>query len=83
MGALRVRGEVRSDWAVIGAGMIELAAARRLAELWPDDSVAVIEAVRVGHGTSGRNAAFLAGRKDVQSVAMGHGAPYPHVVIGD
>ena len=78
-----MRGKVRSDWAVIGGGTIELAAASRLAELRPDGSVAVIEAGRVGHGTSGRNAAFLAGRKDVQSVAMGHGAPHPHVVIGD
>ena len=78
-----MRSEMRSDWAVIGAGTIELAAVRRLAELRPDNFVAVTEAGRVGHGTSGRNAAFLAGRKDVQSVAMGHGAPHPHVVIGD
>ena len=47
-----MRGKVRSDWAVIGGGTIELAAARQLAELRPDDSVAVIEAGRAGHGTS-------------------------------
>lgn len=55
----RVDRSVRADWAVIGAGVCGLAAARRLGELRPDDTVAVVEATRVGWGTSGRNAGFM------------------------
>jgi glycine/D-amino acid oxidase-like deaminating enzyme len=47
------------DFAVLGAGACGLAAARRLGELRPDASIAVVEAARVGHGTSGRNAGFM------------------------
>ena len=47
------------DWAVIGAGFTGLAAARRLAELNPDATVALIEARPVGWGSSGRNAGFV------------------------
>ena len=57
--ARRVRGTVSCDWAVIGAGVCGLAVARRLGELRPDASIAVIEAMRVGYGTSGRNAGFM------------------------
>ncbi len=60
--ARSVRGTVRCDWAVIGAGICGLAVARRLAELRPDDSVTVIEAMRVGNGASGRNAGFMLSR---------------------
>ena len=44
---------------MIGAGACGLAVARRLAELRPDESVTVIEAMRVGYGTSGLNAGFM------------------------
>jgi glycine/D-amino acid oxidase-like deaminating enzyme len=33
--------------------------ARRLAELRPDDRIVLVEATRVGYGTSGRNAGFM------------------------
>lgn len=56
---LRVDRFIRADWAVIGAGACGLAAARRLGELRPDDVIAVVEATRVGWGTSGRNAGFM------------------------
>ena len=83
--ALRVQGEVRCDWAVLGAGTCGLAVARRLAELRPDQSIAVIEAGRVGHGTSGRNAGFMLshhgvgriddpeiGRRSMRLFSLGH-----------
>ena len=54
-----VTGTVNTDWGVVGAGICGLSAARRLAELRPSDSVAVVEAMRVGYGTSGRNAGFM------------------------
>ena len=46
----------RADWLVIGAGYAGLSAARRLAELHPQDRIIVVEADRVGRATAGRNA---------------------------
>lgn len=44
---------------IIGAGYTGLAAARRIAELKPDEDILVIEATCVGEGASGRNSGFL------------------------
>ncbi|MBC6439243.1 MAG: FAD-binding oxidoreductase [Rhodospirillales bacterium] len=57
--ARRPEGSVRVPWAVVGAGFTGLAAARRLAEHYPDQPIALIEAERVGFGTSGRNSGFV------------------------
>ncbi len=57
--AKSVEGSVECDWAIVGAGACGLAAARRLAELRDQDSIAVIDADRIGHGASGRNAGFM------------------------
>lgn len=81
--ALRVQGTVACDWAVIGAGTCGLAVARRLAELRPDDAIAVIEATRVGFGTSGRNAGFMlsqhaVGRIDDPDIGRRSNALFAH-----
>ncbi|WP_148266180.1 FAD-binding oxidoreductase [Pseudovibrio sp. FO-BEG1] len=47
------------DWVVVGAGFTGLAAARRLAELNPEHSIALIEAMPIGWGASGRNSGFV------------------------
>ncbi len=44
---------------VVGAGYTGLAAARRLAELRPDDEILLIESSTVGEGSSGRNAGMI------------------------
>lgn len=49
----------RYDVVIIGAGFTGLAVAHRLAELQPQASIAVIDALKVGQGTSGRNAGFI------------------------
>ena len=54
-----VDGTVDCDWAIIGAGACGLAVARRLAELRDQDHIVLIDANRVGHGASGRNAGFM------------------------
>jgi glycine/D-amino acid oxidase-like deaminating enzyme len=60
MGTAPAFGEsARADWVVIGAGFTGLAAARRVAELRPDDSVVLIEGQTVGWGASGRNSGFV------------------------
>ncbi len=57
--AQRVEGTVRVPWAVVGAGFTGLAAARTLAGHLPDQTIALIEAERVGFGASGRNSGFV------------------------
>ncbi|GHT96541.1 hypothetical protein FACS1894116_13860 [Betaproteobacteria bacterium] len=47
------------DWVVVGAGQVGLAAARRLAENRPGDSIALVEAGTAGEGAQGRNAGFI------------------------
>ncbi len=51
--------DISADWAVLGGGACGLSFARRIAELRPDDTVVVVEGMRVGYGTSGRNAGFM------------------------
>lgn len=41
-------------WAIVGAGLTGLAAARQLALNFPDDEVVLVEAQDVGYGSSGR-----------------------------
>lgn len=48
----------RIPWAVIGAGVTGLAAARRLALLNPGDEIALLDARMVSQGASGRNSGF-------------------------
>lgn len=54
-----LEGDHRADWVVVGGGFSGLAAARRLAELRPDQSVVLLEAGRVGENSSGRNSGFV------------------------
>lgn len=56
--ARELEGDVVADWVVIGAGFAGLSAARTLAKHFPDKRIALVEADRVGRGTSGRNAGF-------------------------
>ena len=70
--ARRVEGTVRVPWAVVGAGFTGLAAARTLAGHLPDQTIALIEAERVGFGTSGRNSGFV-----LDSHFMPHRLPFP------
>jgi glycine/D-amino acid oxidase-like deaminating enzyme len=51
-------GQTRARWAVVGAGLTGLAAARQLANKFPDDEIVLIEAQQVGYGASGRNSGF-------------------------
>ncbi|QCP55000.1 FAD-binding oxidoreductase [Trinickia violacea] len=51
--------ELRYDWVVVGGGITGLCAARRLAELAPDATIALVEADRIGRTTAGRNSGFF------------------------
>lgn len=54
-----LQGHVVADWVVLGAGLAGLAAARRLAELQPEASIAVIDARQAAFSTAGRNSGFM------------------------
>lgn len=51
-------GSHKAHWAVIGAGLTGLAAARRLAQLNPDQDIIILDARLVGQGASGRNSGY-------------------------
>ena len=55
----RAIGSIRVRYAVVGAGYTGLAAARRLHELDPEGSIALLEATTVGEGASARNSGFV------------------------
>ena len=56
---VRADGSHRFEWAVIGAGISGLTTAMELGLAIPSDSIALIDAQRVGYGPSGRNAGFV------------------------
>jgi len=62
------------DWLIIGAGYAGLAAARRLAEMHPEQSIAVVEAGVVGDNASGRNSGF--------AIDLPHQVGHPDVDAG-
>ncbi|MFM0418885.1 NAD(P)/FAD-dependent oxidoreductase [Paraburkholderia aromaticivorans] len=71
--AVKVNGAQAFDWVVIGGGITGLCAARRLAELAPDASIALVEADRIGRGTAGRNSGFFVDLPhDVSSESYSH-----------
>lgn len=49
---------ISADWVVVGGGLAGLAAARRLAQNCPDQTVVLVEADAVGEGAQGRNSGF-------------------------
>ena len=53
-----LQDDLQVDWVVVGAGLAGLAAARRLVENCPDDTVVLLEADEVGEGAQGRNSGF-------------------------
>jgi len=52
-------GSVTADWLIIGAGFAGLSAARRLAQLRPQDRIVVVDAHEVAKGPAGRNSGFM------------------------
>lgn len=53
-----IKGEHRVPWVVVGAGITGLSAARRLANIHPEQEIILVDAREVGQGASGRNSGF-------------------------
>ena len=54
----QVVGDIVADYVVVGGGYSGLAATRRLAELDPGASVALVEGTRIGNNAAGRSSGF-------------------------
>lgn len=54
-----LKGDHQFDIVIIGAGFTGISTAIRLAENNPSLTIALVDALRIGEGTSGRNAGFL------------------------
>tara|TARA_B110001454_G_scaffold76407_1_gene73972 strand:+ start:1051 stop:2355 length:1305 start_codon:yes stop_codon:yes gene_type:complete len=54
-----LKGEHRSDWIVVGAGLTGLSAARQLGILNPNQKIILIDAQLAGEGASSRNSGYL------------------------
>jgi glycine/D-amino acid oxidase-like deaminating enzyme len=50
---------IQCDWLIIGAGYTGLSAARKLAELMPNDGITILDANGAGEGASARNSGYL------------------------
>jgi glycine/D-amino acid oxidase-like deaminating enzyme len=48
-----------ADWLIVGAGFAGLSAARRLAQVRPGETIAVVDAREVAQGPAGRNTGFM------------------------
>lgn len=67
--------DIAADWVVVGAGFAGLSAARRLTQLRAGERIVVIDAQRVGRGSSGRNTGFMIDLPhELQSESYGSGA---------
>lgn len=55
----RLKGRHSFDFLIVGGGYTGIAVAHRLAELEPDSQIALVDALEIGQGTSGRNAGFI------------------------
>jgi glycine/D-amino acid oxidase-like deaminating enzyme len=51
--------DISADWVIVGAGFAGLSAAHRIATQAPGERVVVLDAQRVGWGSSGRNSGFM------------------------
>ena len=51
--------DITVDWLVIGAGFAGLSAARRLSQLREKESIVLLNSIRIGEGSSGRNSGFM------------------------
>jgi glycine/D-amino acid oxidase-like deaminating enzyme len=47
------------DWLIIGAGYTGLSAARKLAQIYPNQKIMLVDAQLAGEGASGRNSGYL------------------------
>ena len=55
----KVDSDLNCDWLIVGAGYTGLSAARKLGQLYPNQSIIIVDAQKAGEGASGRNSGYL------------------------
>ena len=50
---------IQCEWLIIGAGYTGLSAARKLADIYPNKTITLIDAQLAGEGASSRNSGYL------------------------
>jgi glycine/D-amino acid oxidase-like deaminating enzyme len=50
---------MQADWVIVGGGFAGLSAARRLAQIRPNDTVVVLDAKALAEGPAGRNSGYM------------------------
>lgn len=55
----QLQTDLQTRYLIVGAGYAGLAAARRLAELYPDETIVVVDALAPAENSSGRNSGFM------------------------
>ncbi len=55
----RLAEHIHADWVIVGSGFTGLAAAYRISELNPDDSIILLDAEKAGNGASARNSGYI------------------------
>ena len=68
----RLEADRRVDCAVVGGGFTGLAIARRLHEIEPNWSIVVLDAQRLGQGTSARSSGFVVDLTDAAALMRPH-----------
>ena len=51
--------DLTADWLVIGGGFAGLSTARRLQQLRKNERIVLLDSIRIGEGSSGRNSGFM------------------------
>src|SRR6056300_1737680 len=51
--------DLECEWLIVGAGYTGLSAARKLAEIYPNKTITLIDAQLAGEGASSRNSGYL------------------------
>lgn len=55
----KLQRDLQADWLIVGAGFGGLAAARRLLQVRPGDSIVVLDAQQLAQGAAGRNSGYM------------------------
>ncbi len=69
----KLNGSPRTKFAIVGAGFAGAAVARRLCELYPDDEIVLLDALRPAEGSAGRSSGFMLDRADAKIDVRGAG----------
>ncbi|WP_337025750.1 FAD-binding oxidoreductase [Pantoea anthophila] len=56
-----LRGDIKADWVIVGAGFAGVAFARRLAEIKPELKIVIVDAFTTRESASARNSGFVIG----------------------